>query len=60
LTATTEAGVSIALSALDDGTEGELVSAALDLAVLDEDGFQPIGRAEVADALDSADLSSAS
>jgi proteasome alpha subunit len=59
-TVTTEAGVSIALSALDDGTEGELVSAAIDLAVLDEDGFRPIGRAEVADALDSADLSSAS
>ena len=59
-TVTTEAGVSIALSALDDGTEGELVSAAIDLAVLDEGGFRPIGRAEVADALDSADLSSAS
>jgi len=59
-TVTTEAGVPIALSALDDGTEGELASAEIDLAVIDQEGFRPFDRAEVADALDSADLSSAS
>ena len=56
----TETGISMALSALDEGSEGELTPAEIDLAILDESGVQPFDRDEVADALGTADLLSGS
>ncbi|WP_459195044.1 archaeal proteasome endopeptidase complex subunit alpha [Halosimplex sp. J119] len=55
-----DAGVSLALAALDQGTDSDLVASEVDVAVLDEGGFEAFDRERRATALDRADLSSAS
>ncbi|WP_415382675.1 archaeal proteasome endopeptidase complex subunit alpha [Halosimplex sp. TS25] len=54
------AGVSLALSALDEGTDGELRAREIDVAVLDECGYEAFDRDRRATVLDDADLSPAS
>ncbi|MFC7142352.1 archaeal proteasome endopeptidase complex subunit alpha [Halosimplex aquaticum] len=54
------AGVSLALSALDEGTDDGLRAREIDVAVLDEGGYEALSRDRRATALEDADLSSAS
>ncbi|WP_436923818.1 archaeal proteasome endopeptidase complex subunit alpha [Halosimplex amylolyticum] len=55
-----DAGVSLALAALDEGTDDGLSAREIDVAVLDDDGFEPFDRGRRASALDDAGLSAAS
>ncbi|WP_123537308.1 archaeal proteasome endopeptidase complex subunit alpha [Halosimplex salinum] len=55
-----DAGLSLALSALEEGADEELTALEVDVAVLDESGFEAFDRDRRATALDDADLSAAS
>lgn len=52
-------GTSLALSALDAGTDADLQAAEIDLAVLDDEGLRPLDHDQRTAALSDADLSSA-